>query len=249
MIVDEKRPILNIDKNNFFIRKYILLYCFSVVRLNKNLKIKKKYILYILKSLGRLINILLINSNICDKDLVNDIKNENSKFLHSQLNILVKKYTKTLNTNKTKLRSNLSYSKRKLWKQKGTGRARIGSKNSPVLRGGSVTFGPIGNIKSIKVNKKLKKLLFFSSVLYKINNFILFEFLTASDLPLLKNKTILLLISNKNKEAFNMALEFKNYKNFITKTVSTVTSYDILKIQKIVVSKNDLFELFNRFLL
>lgn len=244
-----KKDILNITKNNFLLQRYIILYCFTVVHLNKDLIKRDKGYIYILKALDRLINLLIIKSNTTDNNLWDKVKDENVKFLHNHLNILVKKYVKVLHTNKTKLRSKLSYSKRKIWKQKGTGRARIGSKNSPILRGGSVTFGPKGFAEQIKINKKLKKLLFFSTVLYKINDFIIFEFLTSSDLPLLKDKTILLLINNKNTEAFNMALEFRNYKNFVTRTINMVTSFDILKYKRVVISKNDLFELFNRFLL
>ena len=45
----------------------------------------------------------------------------------------------------------------KPWRQKGTGRARSGTRNSPIWRGGGVTFGPKPRDYSFKLNKKIKK--------------------------------------------------------------------------------------------
>ena len=45
----------------------------------------------------------------------------------------------------------------KPWRQKGTGRARAGTNNSPIWRGGGVTFGPKPRDYSFKVNRKVKK--------------------------------------------------------------------------------------------
>lgn len=46
----------------------------------------------------------------------------------------------------------------KPWRQKGTGRARAGTRRSPLWRGGGVTFGPKPRDFSFKLNKKVKKL-------------------------------------------------------------------------------------------
>ena len=51
-------------------------------------------------------------------------------------------------------------SNKKPWKQKGTGRARSGYRQSPVWRGGGVAFGPHPRDFSIKVNKKVTRLAF-----------------------------------------------------------------------------------------
>jgi large subunit ribosomal protein L4 len=57
----------------------------------------------------------------------------------------------------TKNRSKVRASGRKLWRQKGTGRARAGAASSPLRVGGGVTFGPIPRDYSFKINKKVKK--------------------------------------------------------------------------------------------
>lgn len=61
-------------------------------------------------------------------------------------------------TASVKRRSDVSGSRRKLYKQKGTGRARKGDIKSPVLRGGGVIFGPNPRDYTKKVSKKVRRL-------------------------------------------------------------------------------------------
>ncbi len=57
-------------------------------------------------------------------------------------------------------RSDVSFSNKKPWKQKGTGRARAGSPRSPLWRSGGVTFGPQSRVKTLKVSKNQKREVF-----------------------------------------------------------------------------------------
>jgi large subunit ribosomal protein L4 len=70
-------------------------------------------------------------------------------------------------THKTKDKSEVSYSTRKLKKQKGTGTARAGSRKSGVFVGGGRIHGPRPRDYSFKLNKKLKDLARFSALAYK----------------------------------------------------------------------------------
>lgn len=70
-------------------------------------------------------------------------------------------------THKTKERSELSGSTRKLFRQKGTGGARRGDINSPLLRGGARVFGPRPRSYSFKLNKKTLDLARRSALTYK----------------------------------------------------------------------------------
>lgn len=60
-------------------------------------------------------------------------------------------------TAKTKTRSEVAGSHRKPWRQKGTGRARAGTYQSPVRVGGGVAFGPRPRDYSYKLPKKMKR--------------------------------------------------------------------------------------------
>jgi len=65
---------------------------------------------------------------------------------------------KRLGTASTKGRSEVSGSGAKPWRQKGTGRARAGSRRSPIWVGGGTVFGPKPRSYSIKLPKKMKRL-------------------------------------------------------------------------------------------
>ena len=61
-------------------------------------------------------------------------------------------------THKTKTYSEVAGSGKKVWKQKGTGRARVGSVRSPLWKGGGTIFGPVPRIYSRKLPKSMRQL-------------------------------------------------------------------------------------------
>ncbi len=73
-------------------------------------------------------------------------------------------------THKTKSRSEVAGATSKPWRQKGTGRARAGSRKSPVWRGGGVAFGPRPRDYSYSINRKQKQLAVRSALLGKVRD-------------------------------------------------------------------------------
>lgn len=69
----------------------------------------------------------------------------------------------------TKRRGEVAGSGKKLWKQKGTGNARMGSRRSPIWSGGATVFGPRTRDYSKKVNKKTRQLAFRAALSARIN--------------------------------------------------------------------------------
>ncbi len=74
----------------------------------------------------------------------------------------IRKYEFALHqgTKKAKTRGEVVYSKRKPWRQKGTGRARAGTRGSPIWVGGGVAHGPKPHVRRLKLNKREKHRVF-----------------------------------------------------------------------------------------
>lgn len=82
-------------------------------------------------------------------------------------------------THKTKERGEVAYSRRKLYRQKGTGNARAGDRRSPVRVGGGTIFGPVPHEYRVGVNKKTRRLARRSALAHKLQQsavFILEDF-------------------------------------------------------------------------
>ena len=88
---------------------------------------------------------------------------------------------------KTKSRGEVSGSGRKIWRQKGTGRARHGDRYAPIFVGGGVAHGPRGNQNfKLEMSKKMKRAALFSSLSAKLKDK---EILVVSGLAEVKPKT------------------------------------------------------------
>jgi len=97
-------------------------------------------------------------SKVSQVDLNDEIYNVpvKSSVLHEV--VTMQQAGKRSGTASTKHRSDVTGSGRKLFRQKGTGRARRGNIKAPLLRGGGVAFGPKPKSWSYKVPKKVRKL-------------------------------------------------------------------------------------------
>jgi large subunit ribosomal protein L4 len=100
----------------------------------------------------------------------------------------------------TKDRSEVSGGGKKPWKQKGTGRARVGSSRSPLWIGGGVTFGPTKdrNFKQ-KINQKMKQKAMFMALSDKVttNALVVLDNLQFSEYKTKKFNTLLTALEKK----------------------------------------------------
>ncbi len=141
-------------------------------------------------------------------------------------------------THKSKQRSELSGSTRKLGRQKGGGGARRGDINSPLLVGGARVFGPVPRDYSFKLNKKLKQLARKSAFSYKaakgeiiVVDTINFdapktkEFVAMTNNLKIADKKSLVILPEPNKFVY---LSARNLQKSKVITVSELSTYEIL---------------------
>lgn len=151
-------------------------------------------------------------------------------------------------THKSKERAEVSYSTKKLKRQKGTGGARAGSIKSPVFVGGGRVFGPKPRDYSFRLNKKVKQLARKSALTYKAkdNGIVLVEGFSF-DAPSTKNftgvlnnlklqgKKILVVIPEQNQ---NLYLSSRNLQNSKVVVASDINTIDILHANNVVLFEN-----------
>tara|TARA_Y100000588_G_C14008090_1_gene818708 strand:+ start:116 stop:739 length:624 start_codon:yes stop_codon:yes gene_type:complete len=156
-------------------------------------------------------------------------------------------------THKTKERSDIKGSRRKLRKQKGSGAARVGDIKNPLFRGGGRVFGPKPRSYDFKVNKKVKRLARKSALSYmaKNQNIIVLEDFSfdkpktksytdfLSNFDLLDNKTVLVLAeSNKN-----IVLSSRNLKKARIVLASELNTYDVMNANKLMIMESSISEI------
>ncbi len=151
-------------------------------------------------------------------------------------------------THETKTRSDVSGGGKKPFRQKGTGRARMGTSRSPLLRGGGTVFGPHPRKYAIKVNRKEVRAALCSALSAKAkdNKIVLVDDLS---LPAPKTKEFLkvaaalglteaLLVVEGEPE--NLALGIRNLKSFKTLPVKALNVYDVLSYDQLVMTRTAL---------
>lgn len=153
-------------------------------------------------------------------------------------------------THKSKERSEISGSTRKLGRQKGGGGARRGDIKSPVLVGGGRVFGPKPRDYSFKLNKKVKALARKSALSYKAkDNAIVVvedfnfeapktkEFIAMTQNLKVSDKKLLVILSEANK---NVYLSARNLQKASVQTVSGLNTYRVLNAGVLVLTESAL---------
>ena len=153
-------------------------------------------------------------------------------------------------THKSKERSELSGSTRKLFRQKGTGGARRGDINSPLLRGGARVFGPKPRDYSFKLNKKVKVLARKSALSSKITDGAI-KVVEDFNFEAIKTKQMVNVLDafkvNGNRNLFvfaeankNVVLSARNIQRTEVALARNLNTYDILKAKNIFLTESAL---------
>lgn len=159
-------------------------------------------------------------------------------------------------THKSKERSEVSGSTRKLIRQKGSGGARRGDINSPLLRGGGRVFGPQPRDYRTKLNKKMKQLARRIALTSKANdgkiiiveNFTFDEPKTKKYMELAKNfkldmlKTVIVLPEKDE----NVLLSVRNVPNALVQRAIDLNAFTVLNNDAILISEGSV-EIMNEF--
>lgn len=151
-------------------------------------------------------------------------------------------------THKSKERSEVSGSTRKLIRQKGGGGARRGDINSPVLVGGGRVFGPRPRDYEFKLNKKVKSLARKSALSYKAKNSAIVvvedfnmeapktkEFVTITKNLKVADKKLLMVLPEKNNFVY---LSARNLQKAKVVTVSDINTYSVLDAANLVLTES-----------
>ena len=151
-------------------------------------------------------------------------------------------------THKSKQRSEISGSTRKLGRQKGGGGARRGDINSPVLVGGGRIFGPVPRDYSFKLNKKVKTLARKSALSAKaaenaivvVEDFNLETPSTKAFVNVVKNlqvadKKLLFVLNSQNN---NVLLSARNLKKVNVMQAANLNTYAVLNSNALVLSES-----------
>ncbi len=150
----------------------------------------------------------------------------------------------------TKMRSEVRGGGRKPWRQKGTGRARHGSRRSPIWRGGGVTFGPRSDRNfTLKINRKTRrKALCMVLSAKRSDNQV--KVVDPLELKPAKTKTLNNLLRSLKSERGGLVVSAKpdrnlrrvaaNMKSVEVISADSLNVYDVLKARTLIVAKSAL---------
>ena len=157
-------------------------------------------------------------------------------------------------THKSKERGEITGSRRKIRKQKGSGTARVGDIKNPLFRGGGRVFGPRPRNYEFKLNKKGEDFEIVNQLLSQMakdKNIIVLEDFSMdspstkgyvkilSNLEQENNKTLLIL-ADSNKNIF---LSSRNLKKSKVVNASSLTTYDLMNANKLMFVESSIKEI------
>ena len=180
--------------------------------------------------------------------------------------VLLTQYVRVHQTNQrqgnaaTKTRAEVAGTTKKIYKQKGTGKARHGSQRAPLFKGGGVVGGPQPKEYKLLMNKKQKKLALFGSLTLKLKEDAI-NCLTT-DMKKVTSKTkvisnflnvlkyedmkVLFVLPRADKE--NFVLAARNLKNALSVSVHSLNAYSVLNTAKVIFIGDAIKELENHFI-
>lgn len=184
------------------------------------------------------------NLEIADELLVRD---KGSQAVHDT--VVAMQAGRRAGTASTLRKGEVAGSNKKPWRQKGTGRARAGLRQSPVWRGGGVGFGPHPRSYAMKVNKKVARLAFRHALSERLSSegtklldeFVVNEPKTKVVAALLKSLGLcrgVLIVVDKVERAAVAAC--RNIPNVELVAASDVNVYQLLRYPAAVISKGAL---------
>ena len=149
-------------------------------------------------------------------------------------------------THAVKNRSAVSGGGKKPWRQKGTGRARVGSSRNPIWRGGGVAFGPTPRSYAFSMPRKQRRIALASALTDKVQNgnFIILDELNF-DAP--KTKAMIEVLSKFDAgkalvvyagENENVEKSARNIVGVTPVKANCVNTYNILNHNKVIITKD-----------
>src|SRR3989338_500248 len=157
-------------------------------------------------------------------------------------------------TSKTKDRGEVSRTTKKVWQQKGTGRARHGSRRAPIFVGGGRVFGPTPRDLSLSISKKMKTLALFSALSSKLKDSEIkiikgLETIAPKtklmaqileNLEIKKASRVLLIMPKAGKESENVYRAARNIEGIEIQSANSLNVYRVLYSTLILMMKDSI---------
>jgi large subunit ribosomal protein L4 len=210
------------------------------------------------------------------KQKVYDVKGKVAESINLPAEIFGAKINKTLMTQavrvylanqrrgtlSTKSRGEVKISTRKIYRQKGTGRARHGAASAPIFVGGGIAFGPKPRDFSLKLNQNMRRVALFSALASKLKDG---EIKIITGLEKIEPKTKkmvetieklelngknsqVLLIMPSGNEFTNVIKAGRNIKGVTVASANLINTYEVLVNKRILFMKNAIESLKETFL-